>query len=122
MREATRAQLTRPDEASKHAVAAWSRSLRMELEPFGTNVVAIEPGAVATGIFDSTGLQRTAPYVRARRMAAADPYHNLHDDIGRVLSSQLDDAADSRKCAECVPARDCADHSDASSTSFSARA
>ncbi|MBA4749789.1 MAG: SDR family NAD(P)-dependent oxidoreductase [Alphaproteobacteria bacterium] len=34
--------------ASKHALEAWSDCLRLELHPFGIQVVLIEPGAVAT--------------------------------------------------------------------------
>lgn len=34
--------------ATKHAVEGWSDCLRIELAPFGTNVVIIEPGAIAT--------------------------------------------------------------------------
>jgi NAD(P)-dependent dehydrogenase (short-subunit alcohol dehydrogenase family) len=35
--------------ASKHAVRAMTESLRLEVREFGIHVVAIEPGAVATG-------------------------------------------------------------------------
>lgn len=34
--------------ASKHAVEGWSDCLRLELKPFGIDVVVIEPGIVAT--------------------------------------------------------------------------
>ena len=34
--------------ATKHAVEGWSDCLRLELKPFGINVVIIEPGAIAT--------------------------------------------------------------------------
>jgi NAD(P)-dependent dehydrogenase (short-subunit alcohol dehydrogenase family) len=34
--------------ASKHAVEGWSDCLRLELKPFGIEVVVIEPGLVAT--------------------------------------------------------------------------
>ncbi len=34
--------------ASKHAVEGWSDCLRIELKPFGIDVVVIEPGIVAT--------------------------------------------------------------------------
>ena len=67
------------------------------------NVVSVEPGLLATGLFDSTSVARPAPYVKARRLAAADPYHLLHDDIGRIISSHLDDAAVASKCAEYGP-------------------
>ncbi|MFL6250780.1 MAG: SDR family oxidoreductase, partial [Actinomycetes bacterium] len=35
--------------ATKHAVAAMTETLRMELAPFGITVVLVEPGAVRTG-------------------------------------------------------------------------
>ena len=34
--------------ATKHAVEGWSDCLRLELKPFGVNVVIIEPGAIDT--------------------------------------------------------------------------
>jgi NAD(P)-dependent dehydrogenase (short-subunit alcohol dehydrogenase family) len=47
--------------ASKHAVAAVTDALRMELAPFGITVVLVEPGAVRTG-FASRALAGLAPY------------------------------------------------------------
>jgi NAD(P)-dependent dehydrogenase (short-subunit alcohol dehydrogenase family) len=47
--------------ASKHAVAALTDALRMELAPFGVRVVLVEPGAVRTG-FAAAALARLAPY------------------------------------------------------------
>ena len=62
--------------ASKHAVAAASDALRMELAPFGVRVVLIEPGAVRSG-FAATALANLAPYrdpasPYAAAVAAAD--------------------------------------------------
>jgi NAD(P)-dependent dehydrogenase (short-subunit alcohol dehydrogenase family) len=47
--------------ASKHAVAAATDALRMELAPFGITVVLVEPGAVRTG-FAARALAGLAPY------------------------------------------------------------
>jgi NAD(P)-dependent dehydrogenase (short-subunit alcohol dehydrogenase family) len=47
--------------ASKHAVAALTDALRMELAPFGITVVLVEPGAVRTG-FAARALAGLAPY------------------------------------------------------------
>jgi NAD(P)-dependent dehydrogenase (short-subunit alcohol dehydrogenase family) len=47
--------------ATKHAVAAMTDALRMELAPFGITVVLVEPGAVRTG-FAATALAGLAAY------------------------------------------------------------
>ena len=47
--------------ASKHAVAAVTDALRMELAPFGVTVVLVEPGALRTG-FAARALAGLAPY------------------------------------------------------------
>jgi NAD(P)-dependent dehydrogenase (short-subunit alcohol dehydrogenase family) len=47
--------------ASKHAVAAATDALRMELAPFGVTVVLVEPGAIRTG-FAARALAALAPY------------------------------------------------------------
>jgi NAD(P)-dependent dehydrogenase (short-subunit alcohol dehydrogenase family) len=47
--------------ASKHAVAALTDALRMELAPFGVTVVLVEPGAIRTG-FAARALAGLAPY------------------------------------------------------------
>jgi len=56
--------------ASKHAVAAISEALRMELAPFGITVVLVEPGAVRTG-FATMALSALAPYRDPRSPYAA---------------------------------------------------
>lgn len=38
--------------ASKHAIEGWSDCLRLELRPFGIDVVIIEPGVIDTGFAD----------------------------------------------------------------------
>ena len=47
--------------ATKHAVAAMTETLRMELAPFGITVVLVEPGALRTG-FASRALAGLGPY------------------------------------------------------------
>ncbi len=39
--------------ATKHAVEGFSDCLRLELEPFGINVVVLEPGAIETGFYNA---------------------------------------------------------------------
>jgi NAD(P)-dependent dehydrogenase (short-subunit alcohol dehydrogenase family) len=46
--------------ATKHAVAAMTDALRIELAPFGITVVLVEPGAIRTG-FAATALATLAP-------------------------------------------------------------
>jgi NAD(P)-dependent dehydrogenase (short-subunit alcohol dehydrogenase family) len=45
--------------ASKHAVEAITDALRVELHPFGIQVVAVEPGGIKTPIWDK-GAKRDA--------------------------------------------------------------
>lgn len=57
-----------PYVASKHALEGWSESLRLEVGPFGIDVVLVEPGSFQTSIWSSgkhiTGksLQTHSPY------------------------------------------------------------
>jgi NAD(P)-dependent dehydrogenase (short-subunit alcohol dehydrogenase family) len=55
--------------ASKHAVAALTDALRMELAPFGISVVLVEPGAIRTGFAARAlaGLAPTATPIRRTR-------------------------------------------------------
>lgn len=58
-----------PYHMSKFALEAYSDALRMELSPFGTRVVIVEPGAVDTEAFDKwdrlLGYMRDTIYERA---------------------------------------------------------
>lgn len=46
--------------ATKHALEGWSDCLRLELEPFGIDVIIIEPGLIETGFGDvvAEGIER----------------------------------------------------------------
>jgi NAD(P)-dependent dehydrogenase (short-subunit alcohol dehydrogenase family) len=73
--------------ASKHAVRAMTESLRHEVESFGIHVIAIEPGAVATGFQGRAmgALEATAchsDYAALKQRAIT-----LHDRIGREAAS-----------------------------------
>ncbi len=75
-----------PYAMSKHAMEAFSDSLRRELYPWGIEVSLLEPGAIATeiwqkGVDDADALEREwppqviehyGPLIRALRKAAAD--------------------------------------------------
>jgi NAD(P)-dependent dehydrogenase (short-subunit alcohol dehydrogenase family) len=54
-----------PYTASKHALEGFSESLRLELKPFGIDVVLIEPGSYQTKIWssiDNTTINSNSPY------------------------------------------------------------
>jgi NAD(P)-dependent dehydrogenase (short-subunit alcohol dehydrogenase family) len=60
------APMTGPYHVSKFALRAWSDTLRLELYPWGIQVVLVEPGAVATPIWETSiaaaeRLQQTLP-------------------------------------------------------------
>jgi NAD(P)-dependent dehydrogenase (short-subunit alcohol dehydrogenase family) len=60
------APMTGPYHISKFALRAWSDTLRLELSPWGILVVLVEPGAVATPIWETSiaaaeRLQQTLP-------------------------------------------------------------
>jgi NAD(P)-dependent dehydrogenase (short-subunit alcohol dehydrogenase family) len=60
--------------ASKHAVAAFSETLRLELGPFGIRVVLIEPTITRTSLDANIAVaanQEDGPYARFRRDLAA---------------------------------------------------
>jgi NAD(P)-dependent dehydrogenase (short-subunit alcohol dehydrogenase family) len=60
------APMTGPYHISKFALRAWNDTLRLELSPWGIQVVLVEPGAVATPIWETSiaaaeRLQQTLP-------------------------------------------------------------
>lgn len=66
--------------AAKHGLAGLSSSLRAELAPFKIKVLLIEPGAIATPIWD-------------RGRAAADHVQSQNPDISGRYSDQIQAAA-----------------------------
>jgi NAD(P)-dependent dehydrogenase (short-subunit alcohol dehydrogenase family) len=48
------APMTGPYHVSKFALRAWNDTLRLELSPWGIQVVLVEPGAVATPIWETS--------------------------------------------------------------------
>lgn len=74
--------------ASKHAVEALSDALRMELRPFGVEVVVVEPGLIRTG-FDaiaSTGLDDVPPGSPYAAMRAAGDEATRSGYAGRAAA------------------------------------
>jgi NAD(P)-dependent dehydrogenase (short-subunit alcohol dehydrogenase family) len=67
--------------ASKHAVEAVTDALRVELQPFGIKVIAVEPGGVKTPIWDK-GAKRDAA---AREDRGTAETRELYAPIVRLL-------------------------------------
>jgi NAD(P)-dependent dehydrogenase (short-subunit alcohol dehydrogenase family) len=99
------APMTGPYHVSKFALRAWSDTLRLELSPWGIEVVLVEPGAVATPIWETSiaaaeRLQQTLPsgveelYGRAIAAAKTDALRNAArgmpaDQVATVVARAL---------------------------------
>jgi NAD(P)-dependent dehydrogenase (short-subunit alcohol dehydrogenase family) len=77
--------------SSKHALEGLSNALRMELYPFGIDVVLIEPGYIITGI------QKAAAELSKPYMQKGGPYAPLY---ARFFTSVNDTRAKSRTTPE----------------------
>lgn len=64
--------------ASKYAVEALSNALRLELAPFGINVILIEPGAIRTEFSD-----RAMSQIEKYRTSTS-PYATIFEDAERI--------------------------------------
>ena len=77
--------------SSKHALEGLSNALRMELYPFGINVILIEPGYIMTGLQKSAA-ELSGPYVKK-----GGPYAPLY---ARFFTSVNNTRAQSKTTAE----------------------
>jgi NAD(P)-dependent dehydrogenase (short-subunit alcohol dehydrogenase family) len=77
--------------SSKHALEGLSNALRMELYPFGIDVVLIEPGYIITGI------QKAAAELSRPYLEKGGPYASLY---ARFFTSVNDTRAKSRTTPE----------------------
>jgi len=91
--------------ASKHGVEAITDSLRVELEPFGVKVIAVEPGGIKTPIWEkgaardaampddaeTTALRELyAPLVKLLQKLNARPGGLPPEDVGAVVIDALE--------------------------------
>lgn len=83
--------------ASKWAVEGWAESLAYEVEPFGVQVVLVEPGAYKTDIWESPLVSHDgspyADYVSALEAAVRErvvPRAGDPTEVARVIAKALD--------------------------------
>lgn len=80
--------------ASKHALEGYSESLRLELKPFGINVVLIEPGSYKTNIWQSVenvSLKEHSPYERSmevilNEMKSSEAAYGDPRDVAKLVT------------------------------------
>jgi NAD(P)-dependent dehydrogenase (short-subunit alcohol dehydrogenase family) len=74
--------------ASKHALEALTDSLRLELQPWGIHVAIVEPGAVATPIWD-----KSLKMADDLASSAGDVANELYGEITSRMRETVDQAA-----------------------------
>ncbi|WLR57015.1 SDR family oxidoreductase [Mesobacillus subterraneus] len=74
-----------PYVSSKHALEGYSESLRLELKPFGIDVVLVEPGSYKTNIWQS---------IENVSLPNDSPYYLLKDSIMKTLTAEQDSYGD----------------------------
>jgi NAD(P)-dependent dehydrogenase (short-subunit alcohol dehydrogenase family) len=80
--------------ASKHALEGLSNALRLELYPFGIDVVLIEPGYIVTGI-QKTAAEFSRPYVEKD-----GPYSSLYSKfLANMNASRAKSESTPESCA-----------------------
>lgn len=87
-----------PYSASKFAVRAWMDALRIELAPHGVHAVLVEPGAIATPMWEKGNA------------AADDRLNGLDASIAARYADQMGGARKAAAMSErhAIPAEDCA--------------
>jgi NAD(P)-dependent dehydrogenase (short-subunit alcohol dehydrogenase family) len=89
-----------PYSMTKHAVEAFTKSLRAELAPHGIDVTKVNPGPYGTG-FNDTMVNGAADYIEAGDTATTE-IHGLVQQI--ILTDQLDPAEVSLALADLTEA------------------
>ena len=90
-----------PYSASKFALEAITDSLRRELRPWGIEVAVIEPGAVATPIWDK-GVQQAKTQASELPPRALDLYGSAMDALTGLLAQQAGNGIDPQQVARAV--------------------
>lgn len=91
--------------ATKHALEGWSDCLRIELEPFGIDVVIIEPGIIETEFADvvadpllaRSGSTAYSEQARAMAKATIDSYKPGSASPPSVVADDISDALSARR-------------------------
>ncbi|WP_416825109.1 oxidoreductase [Ectobacillus polymachus] len=81
-----------PYVASKHALEGWSECLRLEVKPFGIEVILIEPGSYKTNIW-SSGKHIT-------EASESSPYYDYMSQIESYLDKGESKFGDPKEVAE----------------------
>ncbi len=81
-----------PYVASKHALEGWSECLRLEVKPFGIDVVLIEPGSYKTNIWSSGK--------HISEASESSPYYDYMSQIERYLEKGHSKFGDPKEVAE----------------------
>jgi NAD(P)-dependent dehydrogenase (short-subunit alcohol dehydrogenase family) len=81
--------------ASKHALEAFSDTLRMEVQPFGIDVVIIQPGIIRTEFEDQTAAQ-------LREMSGNGAYREMAEAMAKRGETGLSEASDPSVVADAI--------------------
>ncbi len=70
--------------ATKHAVEALCDAMRVEVAPFGIQIVLVEPGPIETG-FRTNSQRHSTQFFQP---ASGSPYHGLHQAASRLITGR----------------------------------
>lgn len=87
-----------PYVSSKFALEGWSESLRLEMKPFGIDVVLIEPGSFQTNIW-SSGKQITE-----KSLKRESPYYKTMQKLENHINKEASNYGDPRDVAKLISA------------------